>query len=107
MVDVNYLEVETMVARVEWVAKFAPARYSELLEKPALVLREFKCQQVRSQLQLKPRLEKLSSTGEVESIQRPIPIDHLEPDVVGKMPVDHWRNFPELPASQRWLSRSM
>ena len=61
----------------------------------------FECQQVRSQLQLKPRLEKLSSAGEVESIQRPIPIGHLEPDVVGKMPVGHWRNSPELPASQR------
>ena len=70
-------------------------------ERKSCTSRELKCQHVRSQLQLKPGLEKLSSAGEVESIQRSIPIGHLEPDVVGKMPVGHWRNSPELPASQR------
>ena len=43
----------------------------------------------------------MGAAGDAELIQRSVPVNHLEPDVVRHVPVDHWSNSPEFAASQR------
>jgi hypothetical protein len=56
--------------------------------------------QPASELKLKTRLEELRLANKVEAVERTIPIGHLEPNVVGDVPVHHWRESPELAPSQ-------
>jgi hypothetical protein len=51
-------------------------------------------------LKLKTRLEELRLADKAEAVERTIPIGHLEPHVVGEIPVHHRREPPELAALQ-------
>src|SRR5262245_49720876 len=81
-----------------WSRTLKRARYTTIAIRPGRTAPALACAAL--ELQLKAGLEELRLADEAEAVERTIPISHLEPHVVGDIPVHHRRESPELAALQ-------